>query len=234
MPERKQPDIDYDIATLVEDFWVGVPEDYDSGKKYGLLVYISPGPNGQPPNGWLEVLYKNDILYAGANKVGNGDPNERRTGLSVLLTGLMQKEYSIDPKRVYISGLSGGARTANFLAYMHPELYTGAILDCGACFARDVPHEHPPAKQGGQHGADYTVIFDKALIDEDEVKENVRFALVTGPQDWRYGDIVDIYQGGYKPYGYQAELFDIPDMGHHNSSPETLQKAISFLDEGRR
>lgn len=230
LPERRHPDIDYDWSVVVEEFVVAEPKTLDPNKKYGVLVYITPGRAVPPPADWQEAMEQRNLLYIAPKNVGNEVPNARRMGQAVLAAGLMKRDYNIDPKRIYVSGLSGGARVANATAYIHPELFTGAIMHCGACFIRQVPQKKEKPQQGRQGGSDYTVIVEESTLDESVIKKNVRFALITGPKDFRYGNMLDIYEGGYQPAGYQARMFDIPDMGHKNSSGEVLGQAIDYLD----
>lgn len=232
LPEKRHPDIDYDWPVIVEEFVVAEPHKIDPNKKYGVLVYITPARAVAPPEDWLEAMNERDILYIAPKNVGNSVPNKRRMGMAVVAAGLMSKAYNVDPERVYVSGLSGGARVANATAYIHPEIFSGAILHCGACFIRDVPHKKEKAGQGRQSGYDYTVILEESTLDEEAVKKKVKFALITGPKDFRYGNVLDIYEGGYRPAGYQARLFDIPDQGHKNSSGEVLGQALDFLAGG--
>jgi hypothetical protein len=42
----------------------------------------------------------------------------------------------------------------------------------------------------------------------------VRFVLITGSNDFRRGNILDIYHGGFSREQFQAKLFDVPGMGH--------------------
>jgi hypothetical protein len=60
----------------------------------------------------------------------------------------------------------------------------------------------------------------------------VRFALVTGSNDFRHGNILDIFHGGFERDGFQAKLFDVPGMAHDTCDRETLGRIIEFL-EGR-
>jgi hypothetical protein len=57
----------------------------------------------------------------------------------------------------------------------------------------------------------------------------VRFAFITGAKDFRYGNILDIYQGGFVKNGFQARLIDQPNMGHQLCSSESLLEAFDFV-----
>lgn len=226
-PKHKSPGLDYDWAVSIESFIVARPWDYNPQKKYGLLVFMSPADKGvEPPKDWLEILRDKDLLYIAAENNGNTVSDIRRQGLGVVSTLLMQKKYNIDPSRIFVAGMSGGARTANAMVYRHPEIYKGLVAICGACFIRDVPLN----KATHERDVPYTVILDESIIKEDVVKKNVRFALITGTKDFRYGHVLDIFNGGYQPSGYQAKFFDVPDMGHSLCSGPILKDALDYIE----
>jgi hypothetical protein len=49
-------------------------------------------------------------------------------------------------------------------------------------------------------------------------------------QAFRYGNIRDIYTGGFRTDGYAVKLMDVPGMGHALCSPQTLNDGIAFCD----
>lgn len=225
-PSRKSRTIKYDWDLSREQFVVAKPANYSSGKKYGLLVYISPSDNTELPKEWEAVLARRDMLYISPVNAGNEQDTARRLGLAVAAALSMQKKYSIDQSRIYVSGFSGGGRMATALGYLHPEIFSGAIGVCGATFIREVPLK----KATHQVSVPYTVIIRDPFVDEAKVMRTVRFALVSGSGDFRYGHMLDIFDGGYKPGGYQAKFFDQKGMGHSLCSGSTLTKVLTFID----
>jgi predicted peptidase len=63
---------------------------------------------------------------------------KRRTGIPVVSARLMMRDFTVNKDKVYVAGISGGARTANSVAFLHPDLFSGAILTCGAGFPHKV------------------------------------------------------------------------------------------------
>ena len=59
-----------------------------------------------------------------------------------------------------------------------------------------------------------------------------RFVLITGTNDFRRGNILDIFHGGFEHDGFQAKLFDIAGMGHDVCDGKTLAYALDFLENG--
>ncbi len=68
----------------------------------------------------------------------------------------------------------------------------------------------------------------------DEAKQKVKFVFVTGPDDFRHGNILDIYKGGFLKDGYQVKLLDVPGMGHAICSAESLSEGLGFLEKRKR
>jgi predicted peptidase len=133
------------------------PENYDSKKSYPLVVFLhGAGERGddnskqlvhgvaefvtpenrkrypcfllapQCPNGkrWVEVD------WGAASHTMPKEPSESMQLLLELIPSL-QKEYSIDPKRLYVTGLSMGGFGAWDLVARKPEWFAAAVPICG-------------------------------------------------------------------------------------------------------
>ena len=122
--------------------------------------------------------------------------------------------------------MSGGARCSLQLAFLHNDVIAGNISICGANFYEPVPKVK--ATGGSDYGV-WPVPPDRVA----EARKKVRFVFITGAKDFRYGNILDIYQGGFVKNGFQARLIDQPDMGHQLCSPESLLEAFHFVSGER-
>jgi hypothetical protein len=71
----------------------------------------------------------------------------------------------------------------------------------------------------------------EATADEIANAHTVRFALITGSQDFRRGNILDIFNGGFSPDGFKARLFDVPGMPHDTADGQTLSAALDFIEQ---
>jgi predicted esterase len=79
------------------------------------------------------VFDRHGIIYIAARKSGN-DHNMigRRIPLALHAYENIARRYRLNPDRVYISGFSGGSRTAMRVALYYPDIFHGAILNSGS------------------------------------------------------------------------------------------------------
>lgn len=226
--QGKKSGVDYNFVLANESFMVGVPSSYTPQKSYGLFVYMSPTDSGTFREDWFPVLATRNLLVIAPMRAGNNQNVSRRTGLGVLAAALMQRDYNINPNRIYVAGLSGGARMANSLAFLHPDIFKGALMNCGAGFPSPVPAKLIDKNNPQQ--TNYGDIVGQRGINPAAARLAVKFAFTTGKKDFRYANILDLYNGGYEANGYNAKLFDVPGMGHSDCDPKTLRQALTFLD----
>jgi len=73
-------------------------------------------------------------------------------------------------------------------------------------------------------------IADATAGEIERAKRTVRFVLISGTQDFRRGNILDIYNGGYAAHGFQAKLLYVEGMGHDVCDARTLKEALAFLE----
>ena len=100
---------------------------------YGLIVFIPPWDNDAPPEDWISTLGRAGFVFVSAAQSGNDQsPVGRRIPLAILAAYNALQRLPIDPARVFITGFSGGARTALRRAVAYPDLFRGALLDAGS------------------------------------------------------------------------------------------------------
>ena len=218
------------IRPSEERFFVHVPRSYTGQEPFGMIVYIDSEDQTGLPAGWPAVFEEKKLLFVAAQGSGNSQNILRRLGLAALGALQMKKLYNIDPLRVYATGFSGGARIANELAFYNASVFNGAILNSGAEFYERVPRVRAASlvdTQGHPYGYGMVKLAPRRLA---TVRRRMRFAMITGSRDFRRGNILDIYYGGYVARGFHAQLFDVEGLGHETCGAPTLAQAIDYLD----
>lgn len=226
---QRNEKIDYSINLASRPFFISLPSNYTGREPFGLISYTSPGEqfNALPP-GWENVLARNKLIFIAPQGAGNDADTGLRQGLNVLGALAACQYYNIDKRRIYAAGLSGGARIASNLAFLQSDLFKGTIQSCGSNFYREVSRQYA-ASDKDQNGSKYGITsVPSNLI--SQAKSNARFAIITGSNDFRYGNLKDIYQNGFYRDGFRAKLFDVPQMEHTDCDENTLDQAIRFLD----
>jgi hypothetical protein len=223
------PHVAYDLVPQNERYFTYVPQSYTGADPYGLIVFTYADPTAGLPSGWQGVLDARKYIFVAAENAGNDQPRGRRLGLAVLGALKAMKIYRIDPNRVYAAGFSGGARMAGILGFYQSDVFRGTIQNCGADFYRPVP------VVDGTSSLDTSgKPYGRVDASDDDVRKakTVRFALVTGTRDFRHGNILDIFHGGFERDGFKAKLFDVLGMSHDICDRETLSHALDFLEGG--
>ena len=184
-----------------------VPETYDADRPAGLMVYISPTPDGRIPGKWKAVVDEENLIWIGANKSGNSTHTAKRILYAVLGPQIAAINYQIDTDRIYLSGFSGGGKVASMVSIEFANLFRGAIYICGA----EHWTNHPPA------------YFQY-------VKAN-RYVFLSGTDDFNLDLTYEIYRK-YQAAGLRnIELIIIPRMRHGTPNTVNFRKAINYLDE---
>ena len=183
-----------------------VPEDHEPDSPAGLLVFISPTDSGKMPRRYQPVLDEKNLIWVGANDSGNRVRVARRVSLALLATALADRNYRIDASRVYVSGFSGGGRTASAVAPEYAQIFTGAIYICGANF--------------------WDGRKPKRL---DQVREN-RYVFLTGKADFNRMETRRVHRAYQRADVENVLLLEVAGMDHRMPPVDDLATAIAFLD----
>lgn len=187
-------------------FHLHVPESYDATKPAGLMVFISPSISGAPPPSYLPLLQAQNMIWVSVNQSGNEQPVILRIIEAFASIEYAEQSYNIDRQRRYLSGFSGGGRTASHLMRRNPEVFDGVIFIAGV----DSWGDDTPEKL--------------------ELMQQKRWVFLTGTRDFNRRETRKVYRE-YKKAGLDRSLLmDIRGMRHTMPSAPDFEAAISFLD----
>ena len=110
-----------------------LPSNYAANKKWAIVYGFDPAARGRMPvEQFKEAAEKYGYILVGSNDSRNGPGVSLNKILQTIWTDTHER-FSIDEKRVYTSGFSGGARAASAVAYSLQGAVAGVIA-CGAGF----------------------------------------------------------------------------------------------------
>lgn len=137
-----------------------LPGNYNAKNKYPLIVCFDPHANGNiPVDSLKDIANKLGYIVAGSNVIQNNYSN-----LEYAVTTLfndIENRYSINNKRIYTCGFSGGGRIASMLAIQRNDV--NAAISCGA----GLPN-----------------------INYGMVNKKINFYLISGVEDFNYYEII--------------------------------------------
>jgi poly(hydroxyalkanoate) depolymerase family esterase len=205
-------------------FKLYVPSRYRAGQEVPLLVMLhgcTQSPDdfavGTRMNEIAEernflVVYPAQVGSANMQKCWNwfNESDQRRgAGEPSIIVGITRKvmaEYAVDPKRVFVAGLSAGGAAAAILGNAYPDLYAAigvhSGLACGA--ATDVPSAFKAMRQGAAGSASREGRLVPTIVFHGDRDTTV------SP---RNGDAVAMQSVGNAPLGMLVEAGQVPG-GH--------------------
>lgn len=130
------------LSDSSQSYALYLPSSYSTDKKWPILYGFDPGGRGnQPVELYREAAEKYGWIVVGSNNSRNGPGIPLNTILQVLWNDT-QARFAIDERRVYATGMSGGARVASSFAIALNERMAGVIA-CAAGF----PSSKAPSKE---------------------------------------------------------------------------------------
>lgn len=206
---------DQQIDLAQEKFAFYVPAMAPPESGYGLLVFVQPWPQANTPGDWRETLDRHGLIFVTAANSGNDvKVLDRRMPLALLAYENIRSRYPLDPRRVYVGGLSGGSRVAEMTALAYPDVFHGALLNAGSDpIGGEIGIYLPPAD-----------LFEKF--------QRTRLVFVTGHHDERnLTDDGDSLQSMRDWCVFNVVVHEPPRLGHEPLDSNSLDRALAALEQ---
>ncbi len=99
-------------ADQSQSYSLYVPSHYSKDREWSLILAFDPRGRGRAPvETYQAAAEKYGYIVAGSNNARNGPPQVSLAAAQAMWQDV-SKRFSINPKRIYTAGLSGGARIA--------------------------------------------------------------------------------------------------------------------------
>lgn len=220
---RGEPDVAGEYRDGQESYELYVPAAAVAGAPRGILIWISSDPTGAfPIADWRGVLAKHQLAWAGANQAGNDREVSLRIGLALDALLDARQVFKVDLNRVYVGGLSGGAKSAFRALVYYPEVFQGALLAAGVEYFRELPA--PSRGHGFRWPARLGKPRDLALAKSRPI------AITTGPSDFNLGHITDVAAGMRQDGFSRLQIFSWQELGHAPPPTELFDRALTWIE----
>ena len=221
-----------------ERFRIYVPGGYTDDKPFGLLVFIAGAPEPEIPPSWFEVFDQKQVIWISAFDAGDQQPTYRRIGLALEARKQAILNYNIDPKRIYISGVSGGGIACSTIVARFPEAFNGSVQIAGAGgfgigyrefegHKMSFKNESQANVSGLYTSGRYNILSRRVL---KRLRAKNRFVIIIGRNDFFYQMTAHAYFS-MRYMRFKTLYLEIPGLGHQLPSEKgPIVRSIDYLD----
>ena len=218
---------DYNLAS--EKFYMYVPKEPADDGKFGLMVGLCFKEYGHPATAWTDVLEKKHLIWIGATSNGDDREPAQRIGLLLDAVNGVEKNWTIDTDRVYLS-MNAGKGPALGTAFYYSDVFTGMLGSFyGHWFVKLKGHENPPMTWDSDN-------FPRpASKNLDLAKSQTRVFQASRDSPGNINTIDDLVKRAFTTAGFKYVKFvRVPEsnMGHYiDYAADWFEQGIDFMDE---
>jgi predicted esterase len=168
-----------------------LPSNYTPARKWPILYGFDPGARGHMPvERFKDAAEKYGYIIAGSNNSRNGSMDVTVAAIKAMLDDTHAR-FSIDDRRIYATGFSGGARVACSLGYMLQGSVAGVIACSGGFPSNIIPSRATPFALFATAGTEDFNLPEMKQLDKalDEFAIPNRFEVFDGGHEWAAADL---------------------------------------------
>jgi predicted esterase len=173
-----------------QSYWMFVPSHYTADGAWPVLYCLDPGARGRVPvERFAAAAERAGFLVAGSNNSRNGPMAPSQEAINLMLADTHDR-FSIDDSRVYVAGLSGGARVALQWAQNG---HIAGVIACSAGFGPPGPPKQIPFRIFATTGWDDFNHDELYHLSRELARRNVphRFVEFEGGHEWMPAALAD-------------------------------------------
>lgn len=217
------PRLERELST--ETFRVRLPRDYNPQSPVGVLIWISPTPDGRIPSIFEPICDELGLIAVGVDNNGNKRPITDRLQNHLDSIETLAEHAFLDRERIYLTGMSGGGRCSGILQLCFPELFAGAVpvvgLDTYHNAPTGTPGQYWPKRLGKPNGPTMKMLKER------------RIRSITGSADFNEPEMT-LRTKLLQDDGIDAQIDIIEGMAHTMPSDDQFGSALRWVDEPRR
>jgi dienelactone hydrolase len=162
-----------------------LPKGYTTDRAWPVILGFDPGARGRTPVERYQVAAERyGFIVVGSNNSRNGNVDLNRI-VRVLTTDVLSR-FSVDPKRIYTAGMSGGARVAFLVAMAAPA--TAGVIASSAGYPDSKPRKTLPFPVFATTGTEDFNHLEMRELDR-ELTTPHRLAIFEGGHTWLSSDL---------------------------------------------
>lgn len=204
-----------------DELLVRLPRSYSPKSPAGILIWCDADDSSRLPASLYKACDELNLILAGFSQVGNDRPIADRLQRALDAWMTVGTRFHTDRRRVYATGISGGAKIATMLWAGCPDVFTGAVPVVGLAYWEAAPAEP---------GKSFPAVLGTPPADLARLLKPHRLFAVTGDKDFNQLSVENIgkLMAGA---GWAVKTRTEPGMAHQMGSPDVMLQSLRWIDE---